>query len=102
MNAKELLADTAKFFETNPDKFITEALAQNRFGYAVPPTSPHAVCFCAVGYMGRLLNTNDAYNDVDDILEPLDLDSVRIYETNDQKGREAVIALLKETLNEAA
>lgn len=46
---KKLLAETAKFFKENPDRFTVGTLYENG------PVLGDSTCYCTVGYMGRRL-----------------------------------------------
>lgn len=73
----------------------TKAFARDESGIAVQHDLPQAICFCAIGALGRVTegSTKDyssAFRFLNDALPPAADGLIRYYDTTDDAGREAL------------
>lgn len=103
LNPKQLLAETAKFFSLNPERWTRGSLRRGLGDTAR---------FCAVGYMAhrmrqdpdtsKLFRNLNKYDAVGKFLAPLGISDAIIVSKNDNaSGPEEVVEFLKEEITNA-
>ena len=94
LNAKQALLAAAQIFEDYPERWTSGHMARDKYGEGVFSASPDAYCFCAIGILHRMyLEKIISLETKDEILKYKKIHN--IFDFNDNKGREAVIKLLR-------
>lgn len=77
----------ADFFEANPDKRTTVALARDKNRFPVSPSSPKATCWCALGRIAKELGLRERNGGPESIYHAFrrrGLDYPSVYAVNDR------------------